>query len=129
MESVRFQKGVGIMAILNPMGDICETFLTALASPAVFPTTESIVEVDMNALLTKTASKRTTMPLVEMEPLLNERHDSFLDESDDMDKRSEAGGLEELPIGAQHTRAANNRQVPGSEESFYSYLRDIRVFG
>jgi len=129
MESVRFQKGVGIMAILNPMGDICEMFLTALASPAVFPTTESIVEVDMNALLTKTSSKRTTKPLVVMEPLLKESHDTFVDESDDMDKRSEADGLEELPIRAQHTSAANNRQVPGSEDSFYSYLRDIRGFG
>ena len=117
------------MAILNPMGDICEMFLTALASPAVFPTTESIVEVDMNALLTKTSSKRTTKPLVVMEPLLKESHDTFVDESDDMDKRSEADGLEELPIRAQHTSAANNRQVPGSEDSFYSYLRDIRGFG
>src|SRR5213080_2022160 len=126
MESVRFQKGVGIMAILNPMGDICEMFLTALASPAVFPTTESIVEVDMNALLTKTASKRTTIPLVEMEPLLNERHDSFLDESDEMEKKSEADGLEELPIRVRRTRTTATRQVPGSEDSFYSYLRDIR---
>jgi RNA polymerase primary sigma factor len=117
------------MAILNPMGDICETFLTALASSAVFPTTESIVEVDMNALLTKTASERTTKPLVEMEPLLNERLDSFVDESDDMDKRSEADGLEELPTHAQHSHAANNRQIPGSEDSFYSYLRDIRGLG
>jgi RNA polymerase primary sigma factor len=118
-----------MMAILSPMGDICETFLTTLASPAVFPTTESIVEVDMNALLTKTASKRTTIPLVEMEPLLNGRHVSFLDESDGMDKKSEADGLEELPIRAQRTRTTATRQVPGSEDSFYSYLRDIRGMG
>ena len=111
------------------MGDIGETFLTTLASPAAFPTTESIVEVDMNALLTKTASKRTTKPLVEMEPLLNERHDSFLDEADDMEKRSEADGLEELPIRARHTRTTAARQAPGSEDSFYSYLRDIRGLG
>jgi len=117
------------MAILSPMGNICETFLTPLASPAVFPTTESIVEVDMNALLTKTASKRTTKPLVEMEPLLNERHDSVLDESDEMEKRSEADGLEELPIRARRTRTTATRQVPGSEDSFYSYLRDIRGMG
>jgi RNA polymerase primary sigma factor len=117
------------MAILSPMGDIGETFLTTLASPGVFPITESIVEVDMNALLTKTASKRTTIPLVEMEPLLNERHDSFVDESDDMDKRSEADGLEELPIRARRTRTNAARQVPGSEDSFHSYLRDIRGLG
>ena len=117
------------MAILNPMGDICEMFLTALASPAVFPTTESIVEVDMNALLTKTSSKRTTKPLVVMEPLLKESHDTFVDESDDMDKRSEADGLEELPTRSHHTRAATTRQAIGSEDSFDSYLRDIRGLG
>jgi RNA polymerase primary sigma factor len=111
------------------MGDIGETFLTTLASPAVFPTTESIVEVDMNARLPKVASKRTTIPLVEMEPLLNERHDSFLDESDEMEKRSEADGLEELPIRVRRTRTTTTRQVPGSEDSFYSYLRDIRGLG
>jgi RNA polymerase primary sigma factor len=117
------------MAILSPMGDIGETFLTTLASPAVFPTTESIVEVDMNARLPKVASKRTTIPLVEMEPLLNERHDSFLEESDEMEKRSEADGLEELPIRVRRTRTTTTRQVPGSEDSFYSYLRDIRGLG
>ncbi len=117
------------MAILSPMGDRGETFLTTLASPGVFPITESIVEVDMNALPTKTASKRTTIPLVEMEPLLNERHDSFLDESDEMEKKSEADRLEELPIRVRRTRTTATRQVPGSEDSFYCYLRDIRGLG
>ena len=117
------------MAILSPIGDTRETFLTTLVSPAVSPTTESSVEVDMHALLTKTASKCTTKPLVEMGPLFNERYDSFLDESNDMDKGSEADGLEELPIHARHTRAATTRQAPGPEESFYSYLRDIRGLG
>ena len=117
------------MAILSPMGDRGETFLTTLASPGVFPITESIVEGDMNARLTKAASKRTTIPLVEMEPLLNERHVSFLDESDEMEKRSEADGLEERPIRARRTRTTAARQAPGSEDSFYSYLRDIRGLG
>jgi RNA polymerase primary sigma factor len=83
----------------------------------------------MNALLTQIASKPTTKPQVEMEPLLNKRYASFVDETDDMHKRSEADGLKELPINAQYTRAANNRQVPGSEDAFYSYLRDIRGLG
>jgi RNA polymerase primary sigma factor len=117
------------MAILNPLGDICETFLTAPSNPAVFPINESIVEVDMNAKLPKAASKRTTISLVEMESLLNERHDSFLDASDEMEKRSEADGLEELPIRVRRTRTITTRQVPGSEDSFYSYLRDIRGLG
>jgi RNA polymerase primary sigma factor len=117
------------MAILSPMGDRGETFLTTLAKPGVFPITESIVEVDMNAKLPKAASKRTTISLVETEPLLNERHDSFLDESDEMEKRSEADGLEENPIRVRRTRTTTPRQVPGSEDSFYSYLRDIRGLG
>ena len=117
------------MAILSPMGERGETFLTTLASPGVFPITESIVEVDMNAKLPKAASKRTTIPLVETKPLLNERHDSFLDASDEMEKRSEADGLEELPIRVRRTRTTTTRQVPGSEDSFYSYLRDIRGLG
>ena len=96
----------------------------------VFPTTESIVGADMNALLTQIASKPTTNPLVEMEPLLNERYASFVDESHDMDKkRSEAEVPEELPNRAQHTHSANFRQVPGTEDAFYSYLRDIRGLG
>ena len=74
------------MAILSPMGERGETFLTTLASPGAFPINESIVEVDMNAKLPKAASKRTTIPLVETKPLLNERHDSFLDASAEMEK-------------------------------------------
>jgi RNA polymerase primary sigma factor len=58
------------MAILSPMGDVGETLLTTLATAAVFPTAESIVEVDVNA-----------------------------------------------------------RQAIGSEDPFYSYLRDIRELG
>ena len=117
------------MAIVNPMGDVYETLLSTLATTAVFPTSEPIVEVDVNELLAKTASKRNTKPLVEIELLLNEAHDSFVDESDDMDKRSEADGLEELPTRSHHTRAATTRQAIGSEDSFDSYLRDIRGLG
>jgi len=117
------------MAILSPMSDRGETFLTTLTSPAVFPTTESIVEVDLNARLPKTASERTTKPLVEIELLLNEAHDSLLDELDDVVVSSEADVPEELPTRSHRTRAANTRQAIGSEDSFYSYLRDIRGLG
>ncbi len=117
------------MAILSPMGDRGETFLTTLASPGVFPITESIVEVDMNARLPKAASKRTTIPLVEMESLLNEAHDSFVDALDDVEVSSEANVPKDFPTGSHHTRAATTRQAIGSEDSFYSYLRDIRGLG
>jgi RNA polymerase primary sigma factor len=117
------------MAIVNPMGDVYETLLTTLATTAVFPTSEPIVEVDVNALLTKTASKRTTKPLVEMELLLKRAHDSLLDELDDVVVSSEANVPKEFPTRTHHTRAATTRQAIGSEDSFYSYLRDIRGLG
>ena len=117
------------MAILSPMHDVAETLLTTLATAAVFSTTEPIVEVDVNALLTKTAAKRNTKPLVEIELLLNEAHDSLLDELDDVEVSSEANVPEELPTRSHHTRAATTRQAIGSEDSFYSYLRDIRGLG
>ncbi|TME14445.1 MAG: sigma-70 family RNA polymerase sigma factor [Chloroflexi bacterium] len=117
------------MAIVNPMGDVYETLLSTLATTAMFPTIEAIVEVDMHALLTKTASKRTTKPLVEMELLLKGAHDSLLDELDDVVESSESDVPEELPTRSHHTRAATTRQAIGSEDSFYSYLRDIRGLG
>ena len=111
------------------MGEVYETLLSTLATTAVFPTSETIVEVDLNALLTKTASERTTKPLAEMELLLNEAHDSLLDELDDVEVSSEADVPEELPTRSYHTRAATTRQAIGSEDSFNSYLRDIRGLG
>jgi hypothetical protein len=69
------------MAILSPIGDVCETLLTTPATSVVGNTTEPIFEVDVNALLTKTASKRTTKLLAEMAPLLNKGHDLLPDES------------------------------------------------
>ena len=78
------------MALLSSMHDVCETSLTTLTTAGVLPMTdEPNFEVDGNALLPKTASKRTTKPLIEMEPLLNEEYASFLDELDDVEERSE----------------------------------------
>jgi len=93
------------MAILGPMGDVCETLLTTLATAAVFSTTEPIVEVDVSTLLTKTASKRIAKPTVEIEPLLNEENVSLLDEPDDVGESSEADAAEELPTRLQYRRA------------------------
>ncbi len=117
------------MAIVNPMGDVYETLLSTLATTAMFPTSEPIVEVDVNALLTKTASKRNTKPLVEIEQLLNEAHDSFVDELDDVEVSIEANVPKVFPTRSHQTRAATTRQAIGSEDSFYSYLRDIRGLG
>jgi RNA polymerase primary sigma factor len=117
------------MAILGPMGDVTETLLTTLAVSAVFPTTEPIFEVDVNVLLTKTTSERTTKPPVEMDLLLNRGHDSLPDELDDVEEMSEADVLEELPTRSRPTRVTTSRRAIGSEDLFQSYLRDIREFG
>ena len=117
------------MAALSPTDDTCETLLTTLATAAVFTTAEPDFEVDGNALLPKTASKRTTKPLIEIEPLLNEEYASFLDELDDVEERSEAEVLEELSTRSQHTCATSGQRAIGSEDAFQSYLHDIRGFG
>ena len=77
------------MAVLSPMDDTYETLLTTPATAAMFTTAEPDFEVDGNALLPNTASKRTTKPLIEMEPLLTEEYASFLDELDDVEERGE----------------------------------------
>src|SRR6266702_5509899 len=117
------------MAALSPTDDTCETLLTTLATAAVFTTAEPDFEVDGNALLPKTASKRTTKPLIEIEPLLNEEYASFLDELDDVEERSEAEVLEELSTRSQHTCATSGQRAIGSEDAFQSYLHDIRGLG
>src|SRR5205807_5748244 len=55
--------------------------------------------------------------------------DSFIDELDDVEVSIEANVPKDFPTRSHQTRAAATRQVPGSEESFYSYLSDIRGLG
>src|SRR6266567_2048060 len=90
------------MKILSPIYDICETSLTTLATAAVLPMTdEPRFEVNVNSRLPGTASKPTTKPPTEMEPLVYEGVDSFPDEPDDVEERNEADALEERPIQAR----------------------------
>src|SRR5947209_17443826 len=130
MKKVSFPKGGGIMALLSSMHDVCETSLTTLTTAGVLPMTdEPNFEVDVHAKLPETASKPTTRPSIEMDPLVYEGVDSFLDEPDDVEERSEADILEELPIQAHRTHAPTIRPTPRSEDALQSYLRDIRTFG
>jgi len=92
-------------------------------------TDEPNFEVDVHARLPETASKPTTRPSIEIESLLHEGDDSFLDDQDDVEERSEANVLEELPIRTHQTCATTVRQARGSEDAFQSYLRDIRGIG
>src|SRR6266704_1932475 len=113
-----------MMAILSPIRDVGETLLTTLATIVVSPTTEPSVEVDVATLLTKTTSMRTTQPLVEIEPPLDEVCDSLPGETGDMKGRSETGALEEL-----YAHVTTTYHATGTEDAFQSYLRDIRRFG
>ncbi len=113
-----------MMAILSPIRDVGETLLTTLATLVVSPTTEPSVEVDAATLLTKTTSMRTTKPLVEIEPPLDEVCDSLPGETGDMKGRSETGALEEL-----YAHVTTTHHATGTEDAFQSYLRDIRRFG
>jgi RNA polymerase primary sigma factor len=113
-----------MMAILSPIRDVGETLLTTLATIEVSPTTEPSVEVDVVTLLTKTTSMRTTKPLVEIEPPLDEVRDSLPGETGDMKGRSETGALEEL-----YAHVTTTHHATGTEDAFQSYLRDIRRFG
>ncbi len=118
------------MALLSSMHDVCETSLTTLTTAGVLPMTdEPNFEVDVHARLPETASKPTTRPSIEIESLLHEGDDSFLDDQDDVEERSEANVLEELPIRTHQTCATTVRQARGSEDAFQSYLRDIRGIG
>src|SRR5947209_8353180 len=130
MKKVSFPKGGGIMALLSSMHDVCETSLTTLTTAGVLPMTdETNFEVDVHARLPETASKPTTRPSIEIESMLHEGDDSFLDDHDDVEERSEANVLEELPIRTHQTCATTVRQARGSEDAFQSYLRDIRGIG
>src|SRR5947209_4462713 len=110
------------MAIVDPTRDV---FSSLLAAPAVFPTTEQNMEMNLDTLLAKPTSKRDTEPLVG-DPSLEDIEDSLLDEADDI---TETDVLEELPVRARRTRSASTRQALGSEDAFQSYLRDIRGLG
>jgi len=119
------------MAIVDPTRDVYEALLaTHTTSPAaVFATTEAGLDVDMDVLLAKTTSKRSTEPLVEIESPIDEIHDALLDEVDDVEDACESDVLEELPSLSRRTRATTARQTVGSEDAFQSYLRDIRGLG
>src|SRR6266700_977033 len=117
------------MAILSPIHDICETSLTTRAAAEVLPMTdEPRFEVDVHTRLPESASEPTTNPSIEMDSLVNEGVDSFLDDLDVVEERSGADVLEVLPIRSQSTRATTARRAISPEDALQSYLRDIRTF-
>jgi RNA polymerase primary sigma factor len=120
------------MAIVDPTSDVYGALLATHASEAaVFVGTEadSDLDVDLDALLAKPTSKRSTEPLAEIESPLDTMQDVLLDEVEDVEDGSDTDALEELPTSSRRTRTTGARQAIGSEDAFQSYLRDIRGLG
>jgi RNA polymerase primary sigma factor len=114
------------MAIVNPVSDAYETLLTTPTTTAVFPSTKPNFEGDLDALLTKTTSRRTTKPLVEMESRLNEEHNVLSGEPYDLEEVRKANVQEELSTRTHHASSITVQRAKGSEDAFQSYLQDIR---
>jgi RNA polymerase primary sigma factor len=86
-------------------------------------------EVDVHTRLPESASEPTTTPSIEMDSLVYEGVDSFLDDPDVVEERSEADILEDLPIQARRTRAITAHRAISPGDALQSYLRDIRASG
>ena len=65
----------------------------------------------------------------EVEMLVQEMCDSFLDEPRKVQENEEADGLKELAVGSHTAHSKASEQARGTEDAFQSYLRDIRRLG
>jgi RNA polymerase primary sigma factor len=96
----------------------------------MFSPTIAGYDMDLASTLVKDTPERTTEPLIELEPPLDEVEgsDPLLVDTDELEDSSEEDALEGLPARSRrsHTPA---RQATGNEDAFQSYLRDIRGLG
>src|SRR6266568_3498604 len=101
------------MAILSPIHDICETSLTTRAAAEVLPMTdEPRFEVDVHTRLPESASEPTTNPSIEMDSLVNEGVDSFLDDLDVVEERSRRTGSTSHPLTVYSRNYCSPRYKP-----------------
>src|SRR5215472_11283681 len=112
------------MAISDPVSEVRRRLLD-MYSPerVVFPTAIASsyeMDVDIEMLLDKAPPERITEPLVEVELPLDDSTNALLNGSDDLDEGSSH---------IQRTRTLATRPATGTEDTFQSYLRDIRRFG
>jgi len=115
------------MAIVDPMSNVFTPLLSTSAKSVVIPsTTMSDLEVGFEALL---PAKRTTEPLGETDPSVDDEVDVMLDEIDVVEDGNDTEAQEGLPVHSRRVRATTPRQALGSEDAFQSYLRDIRGLG
>jgi RNA polymerase primary sigma factor len=117
------------MALLDPMSDVFTQLISTTAQTEAYPSTNAPdFESDIHAFLAKKPSKRNTEPLVEADPLLDETTVLLLDDAS-MAESADTDVLEELPSNLRRARTSTTRTVPGSDDAFQSYLRDIRGLG
>jgi RNA polymerase primary sigma factor len=117
------------MAIVDPMSDVFTPLLPTAGQTVVFPSINtSDFESGIDALLASKTSKRNTEPLIEANPLLDETTVLLLDDAT-MVESADSDVLEELPAHSRRARASTTRTALGSEDTFQSYLRDIRGLG
>jgi RNA polymerase primary sigma factor len=117
------------MAILDPMSDVFTQLISTTAQTEVYPSINAPdFEADIHALLAKKTSKRNTEPLIEVDTLLDETTVLLLDDAS-MAENADTDVLEELPSNLRRPRTSTARTVPGSDDAFQSYLRDIRGLG
>ncbi len=118
------------MAIVDPMSDVFTPLLSTSAKSVVIPsTTMSDLKLGFEALLPATSAKRTTEPLGETDPSLDDVVDVLLDDIDVIEEGNGTDVQEGLPVHSRRVRATPTRHALGSEDAFQSYLRDIRGLG
>jgi RNA polymerase primary sigma factor len=118
------------MAIVDPMSDVFTPLLSTSAKSVVIPsTTMSDLKLGFEALLPATSAKRTTEPLGETDPSLDDVVDVLLDDIDVIEEGNGTDVQEGLPVHSRRVRATPTRHALGSEDAFQSYLRDIRSLG
>ncbi len=123
------------MAIVDPMSNVFTPLIPATTDQMVVFSSSNTpdLEPDIDALLSKKMSNRSTEPLLDTESMMDGTNVLLLDdtsredhtETDDLD----TDDVEELPPLSRRPRASSTHTAVGSEDAFQSYLRDIRGLG
>ena len=117
------------MALLDPVSDVFTQLISTTAQTEAYPSINAPdFESDIHALKAKKTSKHNTEPLIEVDPLLDETTVLLLADAS-IAENSDTDVLEELPSNLRRARTTTARTVPGSDDAFQSYLRDIRGLG
>ena len=110
------------MATVDQMSDVFTPLLSTSAKSVVIPsTTMSELGLGFDALLPAAPSRRTTEPLGETGPLIEDAVDVLLDDSEMIEEGNDTDALEGLPVHSLRARTTTTRQALGSEDAFQSY--------